>query len=325
MDGTRQSIQFAAADGYALAGHWHLPAESGVPKAAAVVACGGGIPARFYGRFADHLAQSGIAVLTFDYRGIGASRHGSLRGLEAGLEHWGREDFGAAVALAASSFPGVPLCAIGHSVGNLLIGAAPDAPRFARIVMLAPHTGYWRHYGRKWRGALHLTWHGVMPVVTKMVGFFPGRALRLGEDLPKGVAMQWAGRRQPQLLATPEHRRQFGRILAGYGDVGCPTLVLSITDDAFAPPEAGRHFLDVYPNLKVVHESVAPADLGMRRLGHFAFLRRPAGPWFWDRIAAWLLQAEWVGRASNHGVSSSVVPPSGTKGRMPAGSAALFL
>ena len=263
-------------------------------------------------------------MLTFDYRGIGESRHGSLRGLEAGLEHWGREDLGAAVSMAAKVFPDVPVWAIGDSVGNLLIGAAPDAPRLARIVMMAPHTGYWRDYGRKWRRALQVTWHGVMPAVTKMVGFFPGRALRLGEDLPKGVAMQWAGRRQPQLMATPEHRRRFERILAGYGEVACPTLVLSITDDAFAPPEAGRRLLAAYPNLAVVHEIVAPADLGMRHLGHFAFLRRPAGPWFWDQITAWLLQAELVGRASNHGVSSSVVPPSGTKGRTPAGSTALF-
>lgn len=306
-----------------MVGRWHVPEDRESCRAVAVVACGGGLPARLYRALATHLAGVGIAVLTFDYRGIGDSREGSLRGLEAGIETWGRDDFGAALAYALSTFPELPLGVIGHSIGNLMIGAASDAPRISRIVMMAPHTGYWLDYGPRWRWAMHLTWHGFMPMVTKMVGFFPGRALRLGEDLPRGFAMDWAGRRQPELMPTPKERLRFGAILADFGQLRCPTLALSVADDPFAPPAAGRRLFEAYPNLMVVQESFAPADLGQRHLGHFAFLRRPAGPIFWNRIAAWLLQASPVGGASDHGVSLSVVPPSGTKGHTPAGSAAL--
>jgi predicted alpha/beta hydrolase len=277
-----------------------------------------------YHLLASKLAERGIAVFTFDYRGIGGSRHGRLRGFAAGMEHWGRDDFGAALALAAREFPDLAVDVIGHSIGNLMVGAAPLASRMGRIVMLAPHTGYWRDYGPKWRWALYLTWHVLMPTVTKIVGYFPGRALGLGEDLPRSFALDWARRRQPPLMVTARDRYRFQVILEGYGKLHCPTLALSVTDDTFAPPAAAKRLLAVYPNLAVTQETISPSDLAQEQLGHFAFLRRPVGPWFWNRISAWLLQTGSVGRASNHGASSSVVPPSGTKGRAPAGSTALF-
>ena len=42
-----------------------------------------------------------------------------------------------------------------------------------------------------------------MPAVTALLGYFPGRALRLGDDLPRGVAMQWARRRAPFVRRGP--------------------------------------------------------------------------------------------------------------------------
>ena len=73
-------------------------------------------------------------------------------------------------------FPICRLAAVAHSVGTLLIGAAPGATKLARFVFLGAHTGYWRDYHAKWRVPLFLTWHVLMPAVTRLVGFFPGRA-----------------------------------------------------------------------------------------------------------------------------------------------------
>jgi hypothetical protein len=41
--------------------------------------------------------------------------------------------------------------------------------------------------------------------------------------------------------------------------------------------------------MTVVHETITPASLGCRRLGHLGFLRRPAGEFFWRRAAEWLI------------------------------------
>ncbi len=77
-----------------------LPARDGVKLAATLfepstpngmailLNSGTGIPRRFYGAFAQHLADRGFAVLTYDYRGIGQSDAPS----SAAVEHWGAVD-----------------------------------------------------------------------------------------------------------------------------------------------------------------------------------------------------------------------------------------
>jgi len=277
------------ADGARLVGTWFEPAHPRTASAAVLVVCGAGIPARFYEHFARYLAARGAAVLTFDYRGIGASREGSIRKLRSGMEDWAVQDIASGFAEVRKQHPDLPLCAVAHSVGTLLMGAAPDAARLRRLVFFGPHTGYWRDYGARWRWLLYGVWHVSMPALTRMVGYFPGKRLRLGEDLPPRVALDWAGRRRPELGRDPDEARRFRQILSRYPEIRADTLVLSITDDAFAPPAAARRVLSLYPNLAVTQEIVAPADLKCRRLGHFGFLRRPASEFFWQRAAQWLI------------------------------------
>jgi len=157
-----------------------------------------------------------------------------------------------------------------------------------------------------------------MPIVTKIVGFFPGRLLGMGEDLPRGFAMDWSRRRQPAIMVTDEDRRRFGAILAQYDQVEAPTLSLSVTDDAFAPPVAAHRLLASYPRMHAVEASFSPSDLGCRRLGHFAFLRHKYGNVFWERAEAWLLQAERNGRTSSQEVTSMRPLAERTTTRLPA-------
>jgi predicted alpha/beta hydrolase len=313
----RRSLRFESTDGEPLSGTWFLPNTTDGTRAVAVIACGGGIPSRLYRRMAQYLAGQGIAVFTFDYRGIGESRRGSLRGFDAGIEKWGNMDFAAALAVAIQAYPNLRPAVIAHSIGSLLVGAAPNASQISRLVLLAPHTGYWRDYHPAGRWALFVTWHVLMPAVTKMVGFFPGRALRLGEDLPRRFAMDWARRRQPDLLVSDEDRVRFGTILSKYDKLRCPTLAISIEDDAFAPAVAGRRLLNSYPGISAVHETVAPSALGQRRLGHIGFLRRTAGEYFWKRISAWILQGNPSIEITDISVSSNHVPPCQPSENMP--------
>jgi predicted alpha/beta hydrolase len=123
-------VRLAADDGVPLAGTWFEPAATAAaPSTAIVVACGAGIPARFYRRLAQYLAARGAAVLTFDYRGVGASRAGSLRRMRGGMDDWALHDIAAALAEANDRYPALPLATVAHSVGALLVGAA-DRRRF---------------------------------------------------------------------------------------------------------------------------------------------------------------------------------------------------
>src|SRR5215470_13324549 len=223
-----RALNFPALDGVPLVGTWFSSSSNlQQPDVVVLVAGGGGIPAAFYQHLARYIAGHGAAVLTFDYRGIAASRQGSLRGLRAGIEDWGTHDVGSAVSLAQSTYPGIPLAVITHSIGALLVGAAPNASEVKWLVFLGPHTGYYGDYRARWRLPLFVVWHALMPAVTKMVGYFPARALGLGQDLPRQVALDWARRRQPELIATSRDRERFSKALAHYANVQAKTLAVS--------------------------------------------------------------------------------------------------
>lgn len=283
------AMSFFTADGVQLGGTWFLPLVDMPVAAAIVITCGGGIPARFYHRLARFLAARGAAVLTFDYRGIGDSRRGSLRGMRTGVDTWGAADLDAAFMVARQTYPDAPLGAVAHSVGALLLGAAQDARRLSRIVFLGPHTGYWRDYARRWRLPLYLTWHVLMPAATRIFGYFPGKTLGMGEDLPPQVAMDWANRRQPELVRGQDDLRGISAILGMYHEVRAPTLALSASDDAFAPPEAAKRLLALYPNARVTYRVVTPTSISARRLGHLGYLRQSAGDEIWAMTASWLM------------------------------------
>ncbi|NBT00115.1 MAG: hypothetical protein EBS61_05610 [Betaproteobacteria bacterium] len=94
-----EPVVIRTTDGTDLQGVLYVP--NGHYRRAVLVAGGLGIPQRFYTPFASWLALRGNLVLTFDLRGMGASRRPehrrSLRGLDADMLTWARKDFPAAV------------------------------------------------------------------------------------------------------------------------------------------------------------------------------------------------------------------------------------
>jgi predicted alpha/beta hydrolase len=89
-------------------------------------------------------------------------------------------------------------------------------------------------------------WHALMPMITNVVGYFPGKALHLGENLPKGIALDWANRRRPEVLCDDEAERRFSATLQRYRQVTARTLALTISDDAFATPLAAQRLLSFW-------------------------------------------------------------------------------
>lgn len=272
-----------ASDGYPLAATRFSPA---VPSAGPVlVAPATGVRRPFYGRFARFLAGRGHTVVTFDYRGIGDSRPARLRGFSARMRDWGERDLAAMIAWTSRHDPGGRTALVGHSVGGQLLGLAPDAARVSALVAVAAQSGWWGHWSGARRYALALLWHVVMPGLTHLAGFFPGRILRLGEDLPPGVALEWARWcRNPRYMTDEEgtplrpHFHRFeGRILA-----------YSFSDDGFAPRPAVEALIGFYRRARTAHRHVEPASIGLDRLGHFGFFREGARRTLWEETAAWL-------------------------------------
>jgi predicted alpha/beta hydrolase len=283
-------VQFRSGDGYELAGWYHAAAPGTAPRRLAVVHCGAGIPASRYQRFAAFLAESGIPTLTYDYRGIGRSRPPSLRGFDATMADWSEYDCAAAIAWVRER-SAAAIVGIAHSAGAWLVGGAHNAAEQARLVLIGGHTGYWGDYAVRYRLPMTLLWHGFMPALTRIAGYFPARRLGLGEDLPAQVALQWAARRSPELRPSGNDPRSVRErmLLDRCAALQRPAVLVSISDDAFATAAGVRRLMAYYPRLSPVqHLQFTPADAGLSRIGHFGFFRRQAGSVLWPRLIAQL-------------------------------------
>ena len=289
--GEGRQLRLRAADGCDIGAVFYAALRPRAPRRVAVLHGGAGIPALRYRRFAHFLAEWGIPVLTYDYRGIGLSRPPALRGFQATIEDWAEYDSAAAIAWLRERFPRDEILGISHSIGCLALGGAPNAAEQARIVLVGAHTGYYGDYRPLYRLPMAVAWHGLMPALTRFVGYFPADRLGLGEDLPAGMALEWAERRHPELRPSgpePAGERRL-RLLDHCAGLQCPAIAISISDDAFATVGGTKRLLSYFPRLSSPqHLLFTPPDAQVRRIGHFGFFRRAVGTTLWPRLLAQL-------------------------------------
>jgi predicted alpha/beta hydrolase len=283
-------VRLRTADGCEVGATLHAGARVRRHRRAAILHGGAGIAARRYRRLAEFLAEQGVPTLTYDYRGIGMSRPASLRGFRARTADWVEYDAAAAIGWVRERVAPEVLIGLSHSIGGLALGGAPNAALQDRLLFVAPHTGYWADYRVLYRVPMAILWHGLMPLVTRAVGFFPARSLRLGEDLPAGVALEWAARRTPDLRSAVAgfEANRIARLFDTAAHLQRPATVLTMSDDAFATAAGAERLLACFPRLATRRIVVTPAEARVRRLGHFGYFTREAGAALWPRLLALL-------------------------------------
>ncbi|HEX5393722.1 MAG TPA: alpha/beta fold hydrolase [Rhodocyclaceae bacterium] len=281
-------VTLYTADGYALAAH-HWPTV-GEPCAVVVINPATAVKAGYYHRFARFLAERGMAVLTYDYRGIGASRQGNLRRHRhfAKLD-WGRYDCDAALAWAHEGYPGLPLYVVAHSIGGLVVGLAANNRHVDRCFTVGAQYAYWPDYARDQRLSMWLRWHVLMPLLTLFLGYFPARKLGWHEDLPAAAAFEWAFRPARLERSYRRHRRSGPDPLAHFGAMTAELLAVAPSDDPFATPAALRRLLGYFHgSRRRTLAIIPPASVGEESIGHFAFFHERFRPSLWEDAARWL-------------------------------------
>ena len=272
-------LQLLAADGQRIAAHWHAGEAGGsaAARGTIVLAPATGVPQSFYLRFAQWLVTQGVDVLRFDFRGIGGSRPSRLRGFVADFTHW-TLDLDAALGHALAHGT-APVSLVGHSIGGFLAPAASRAVQLHRLVLAGSQSAYWRDFPHPQRWPMTVLWHAVLPAVTSVVGYFPGRALRLGEDLPRGVAMQWALRpwRDP-FVETPFSN--------GYARALPPVHLIAADDDPFATPAALARVAQRLTATPPTTHTILTGREGPNRIGHFGLFRSAGAEQIWPRLLA---------------------------------------
>ncbi|WP_460163227.1 alpha/beta hydrolase family protein [Pseudomonas sp. S2_F03] len=281
-----------AADGFMLGGFTWRHARQDATRPVVIINAATSVRCRHYSRFADYLFANGFDVITFDYRGIGESRPTSMRDLDASWSDWGALDFEAMLRRAQREFPGQPCDVVGHSFGGCAAGLGASGRVIRRLVTVGAQFAYWRDYAPAHRWRMFGKWHVVMPLVTMLYGYFPGKRLGWLEDTPAGVVHDWS---------TPTARyekRPSGRVIHArdgglpFANVSAKTLAISISDDPYGTVAAIERLLGYFTGSTNTHLRIAPEDIGEKEVGHFAFFRSAYQATLWPIALSWLQTGE---------------------------------
>jgi predicted alpha/beta hydrolase len=260
-----ENIAFPADDGRVLRGRWFEPI--GRRRGVVVIVPAMATTAAYYATFASWLRDRGFAVLTFDYRGYGASLTGRMNEVENDLVRWAL-DARDALGYAHERADGSPITWLGHSLGGQVLPFA-DHTMVDRAINVASGTGYWKHNSPGVRLTAPVLWKVIAPAAIAVAGYFPGKRLRMLGDLPPNVMRQW-GRwcMHPDYLLSelPQMREEFAK-------VDLPMVSLSFTDDEMMSSASIRTLDALYTAVDEVRIRYTPAQLGVEHMGHFGFFR----------------------------------------------------
>lgn len=251
----------------------------GDARASVVIGGAMGVRQAYYEPFARWMAQQGYRVTTFDYRGHGDSLQGAMRDVKADLFDWAN-DYEAVISAAKAALPAQPLYLLGHSLGAQLPGLLRHPEQVDGMLSVAAGSGYWRDNAPQLKRIVPYFWWVLVPLATRLCGYFPGRALKKVGDLPAGVILQWR-----RWCLNPRYSvgAEGPDVAQRYGAVRFPVLALSITDDELMTLRGTHDLINLYANADRRVETITPADVHVRRIGHFGFFRDQFRQSLWPR------------------------------------------
>lgn len=238
-----------------------------------------GVKRHFYHDFADELSRKGLAVLTFDFRGIGGSARGPIRNQETDITTWAQKDLGGCIEWIRRTYPEKRHTAVLHSLSGQILGLSDRAQYLEKVVTVVSGGGYWNFYPFPKNLGLAFVWYCLYPMPAHLMGYFPGSTLGLGEDLPKNVALEvsrWG--RSPNYIDN----------YSNYDSVKADVLAYSFTDDSYCPKVIVDYMHDQYTNANINRRHVNPNRINSDGIGHFGFFRNGTVPELRSETISWL-------------------------------------
>lgn len=183
-----------------------------------------GVPAAYYGPFAEELAARGLRVAVLEWRGQGDSTPPVARGVDHRYA-----DLVGDVAAAVEHLGG-DVSVVGHSLGGQLglLAAATGTTGISRIALVAVALPYYRNYPGRNRLML-LPFSQAIGAVSAVLGVWPGWGF--GGRQAAGVMRDWAFTartgRFPRLAGIDPNPR--------LGQLELPILAAVVDNDHFTP------------------------------------------------------------------------------------------
>lgn len=234
-----------------------------------IIAPAMGVPQKFYRSFAQWLTHEGYNVISFDYSGTGLSAVKSLRKFEVDIVKWAEQDCSHVIEYSQSLGEKLPLYWLGHSLGGQIVGLIPNIHKVKRVITVASGSGYWPENAPDLRNKVWLLWFVMVPVLTPLFGYFPGKRLGMVGDLPKGVIKQWR-----KWCMSPDYITSESQSIKNkFMNFTVPVTSISLTDDEMMSKENIESLLSFFDRAPKKTIRISPLDIGVNSIGHFGFFK----------------------------------------------------
>ena len=279
-----ENVTIDTQDGYRLGATVYTPSQC--TDQCVIVNGATGVLRKFYDAFAQHLAQFGFVVVTYDYRGIGDSKPLLADAPKPSMLHWGQRDMDAVLNFVERTQPASRILGVGHSIGGQLLGVIPDNHRYSAYLNIASQHIHWRNWPLADQPLTALFFFGVLPFFTTLVGGLPKWVLG-AEYLPKQVAKDWSRFGRKRAWIADEKGQP---LREGYRVYQGKMRFLAMHDDKrFAPPECVKRLADEFTQADKEVRLIKPEHYGMKSIDHFGFFQKKMNRTAWDECAQWLL------------------------------------
>lgn len=276
------TVWLTVPDGYKLCLTYYLATR---PRAVLVLYPAMGILQRYYRSFAESMTQQGFSVVTYDYSGVGTSAPLRLTpGLEAGFSQLA-SDAGHVMTHVCQAFPALPLGVIGHSIGGLFPLMTPHNHLIRAYLMVGTQVAHSADFGPgRWsRMKTRALWFGVLPLLTRCFGYFPGQRFRTGlADMPAHFVYELNLCRRygalTDFLARVNARDH-------HHSLTCRLLALAATDDPICTERAMNRLREQIPGALLEERRIRPAEVGGQAIGHIRFFSRAFARTLWPLAA----------------------------------------
>ncbi len=141
------SIDVTTPDQYRLAAtHYCLP-DRETSAGAVLFNSATAVPQTFYAQCATFLPVADMTLTPMTIAGSVARHQMRLRGFDATVLTWARQDIPTMIDFVCNRHPGQTVTYFAHSIGGQLLGLVGNADRIDRAIFVSSQLGYWKLQG----------------------------------------------------------------------------------------------------------------------------------------------------------------------------------
>ncbi|MBD2364921.1 alpha/beta fold hydrolase [Anabaena minutissima FACHB-250] len=278
-----EDITIITADNRKLSAKWWPGTKSS--EYSVVFLSGLGAPQKYLRWFASYLNAQGWGVLTFDYRGIGASQDAQLDSMVT-FDDWVNLDIPAAIAEVKRRTRAKFLGVIAHSIGGQLLGQSPACQFVDGALFIASQRAIPRLF--KWKARLRFYYsHTLFPILIRIFGYVPISKFTVSQKCPGKVLLQVIKWGKKGVMTNARGVNVEPR----FADYERPLIMITISDDDYyASPASVKALAKLYVRANIRHEIITPHEYGLKSMGHFGFFHPRSPKKLWFQVEEWLKQ-----------------------------------